>query len=111
MKRATSPRGRNSWRVTALALPLALMTWVGVASATGLETQPSPAVSYEGRALVAHADGHALVAHQQSAEPDAEGLGLRVRGAATSGWEWGAGSAGIAAWLLGLGRRWQRSKA
>lgn len=111
MKRATSPRGRSSWRVTALALPLALVTWVGVASATGLDTKPLPAASYEGRAPVAQAGGHALVAHQQPAESDAEGLGLRVRAAATSGWEWGAGSAGIAAWLLGLGRRWQRAKA
>jgi hypothetical protein len=104
MKHATSPRVRRSGRVTMLALPLALMTWAGAASATGLEAKRATAAAREGA-------GHALVVHRQVAEPGVdEGLGLRVRGAATSGWEWGVGSAGVAAWLLGLGRRWQRPK-
>jgi hypothetical protein len=30
---------------------------------------------------------------------------------ASSGWEWGAGSAALAAWLIGLRRRFQRPKA
>jgi hypothetical protein len=105
MKHATSARVRGARRVTVLALPLALMTWVGAASATGLEARRNPTMSRE-------AGGHALVVHGQGSEPEVgEGLGLRARAAATSGWEWGVGSAGLAAWLLGLGRRWQRPKA
>ncbi len=168
MMQAASSRVRSSGRVTALVLPLALLTWAGATRAAGVEigrpasrstaldvapaavpesgrgpgagfapvpatnadacrnpvggrclegradrgAPASPPVRAEGLARGGPASGHSLASHrvETPAPLGFEAGEMRVR-AASSGWEWGAGSAAIAAWLLGLRQRWRRPKA
>jgi hypothetical protein len=60
--------------------------------------------------LARRGGGTSLASHRQPAPSLPEPFTPRVR-EASSGWEWGMGSAGLAAWLLGLRRRFSRSKA